>query len=88
MIFDDYMTHGNTFNAARVLLETLGANKIIFVSLGSFNKPFQKKDYAITGSVYNQGYEYTIVGQETLNNFQYQEAAKTEVAELYSIFNS
>lgn len=43
LIFDDYMTHGNTFNAVRVLLETLGVNKIIFVSLGSFNKPFQKR---------------------------------------------
>lgn len=88
LIFDDYMTHGNTFNAVRVLLETLGVNKIIFVSLGSFNKPFQKKDYIITGSVYKQGYKYDLISQETLNGFQYQETAKTEVAELYSIFNS
>lgn len=88
LIFDDYMTHGNTFNAVRVLLETLGVNKIIFVSLGSFNKPFQKKDYVISGSVYSQGYRYTIVGQQSLNNYQYQENAKTEVAELYGIFNS
>ena len=34
IIFDDYMTHGNSFNAVRNLLENLGANKIIFVSLG------------------------------------------------------
>lgn len=32
MIFDDYMTHGNTFNAVRNLLKNIGANKIIFVS--------------------------------------------------------
>ena len=42
-IFDDYMTHGNSFNAVRNLLKQLGANKIIFVSLGNFGKPFQKK---------------------------------------------
>ena len=31
-IFDDYMTHGNTFNSVRTLFETLGANKIVCVS--------------------------------------------------------
>ena len=31
-IFDDYLTHGNSFNAVRNLLETLGVNKIIFIS--------------------------------------------------------
>lgn len=42
-IFDDYMTHGNTFNAVRNLLKHLGADKIIFVSLGNFSHPFRKK---------------------------------------------
>ena len=87
MIFDDYMTHGNTFNAVRNLLKNIGANKIIFVSLGSFNKPFQKKDYYIEGSVYDADYKASLTNEEELIHFEYQQQAKWEVAELYDIFN-
>lgn len=52
VIFDDYMDHGNGFNAVRCLLESLGANKIIFVSMGIFRKQFQRKDYIISGNIY------------------------------------
>lgn len=86
-IFDDYMTHGNTFNAARNLLLNLGANKIIFISLGNFGRPFQKKDYQITGDVYKAGYNYSLIQSET-KYLTYNIAAKDEVAELYNIFNS
>ena len=88
MVFDDYMTHGNTFNAVRNLLKAEGANKIIFVSLGSFNKPFQKNDYDITGSVYQPGYAARWIGSSVLYINQFQQEAKQEVAELYDIFNS
>lgn len=88
MVFDDYMTHGNTFNAVRNLLKAEGANKIIFVSLGSFNKPFQKNDYSITGSVYEPGYTANLIGSSELCINQFQQEAKQEVAELYDIFNS
>lgn len=86
-IFDDYMTHGNSFNAVRNLLQYLGANKIIFVSLGNFGKPFQKKDYIITGNVYNTGYSYTLINSST-KYLTYNDTAKDEVSELYDIFNS
>ena len=86
-IFDDYMTHGNSFNAVRNLLQQLGANKIIFVSLGNFGKPFQKKDYTITGDVYNTGYTYTLINSST-KYLTYNDEAKDEVSELYDIFNS
>lgn len=87
MIFDDYMTHGNTFNAVRNLLKSEGANKIIFVSLGSFDKPFQKHDYKITGSVYKPGYKADLITSNELNCEHYIQA-KDEVVALYDIFNS
>lgn len=87
-IFDDYMTHGNTFNAVRNLLESLGANKIIFVSMGLFRNPFQKKDYKITGSVYEKEYTYKLEDDTTLNDFEIDNDAKQEVSDLYDIFNT
>lgn len=86
-IFDDYMTHGNTFNSVRNLLKHLGADKIIFVSLGNFSRPFQKKDYKITGNVYDSGYSYKLL-QSTQQYLIYDEDAKDEIDELYNIFNS
>lgn len=88
LIFDDYMTHGNTFNAVRNLLENLGVNKIIFVSLGLFGRSFKKIDYLISGSVYQPGYHYQQINQQELSSFEIKDSAKSEVAELYDIFNS
>lgn len=85
-VFDDYMTYGNSFNAVRNLLNHLGANKIILVSLGSFGRPFERWDYNIRGSVYSTGYEYELISQEQVQH-EYNLAAKNEVAELYNIFN-
>lgn len=82
------MTHGNTFNAVRNLLETLGADKIVFVSMGLFKNPFQKKDYKITGSVYNDDYTYKLKSTTVLTNFDIDNDAKQEVSDLYDIFNS
>lgn len=86
-IFDDYMTHGNTFNSVRNLLKHLGANKIIFVSLGNFGRPFQKIDYQISGNVYDLGYSYTQTNATT-QYLTYNTNAKQEVSDLYDIFNS
>ncbi|MCI9127860.1 MAG: hypothetical protein HFG28_11885 [Eubacterium sp.] len=87
-IFDDYMTYGNTFNAVRNLLEALGANKIVFVSMGLFRHPFQKKDYTIIGSVYDKDYAYILETSTILDNFKIDNDAKQEVSDLYDIFNS
>lgn len=85
-IFDDYMTHGNSFNAVRNLLKYLGANKIIFVSLGNFGRPFQKWDYDINGDVYSIGYSYTLTNTTQIP-FSFNSFAKEEVDVLYDIFN-
>lgn len=86
-IFDDYVTHGNSFNAVRNLLKNLGANQIIFVSLGNFGKPFQKRDYIINGDVYDIGYTYQL-SNSCIKSFIFNDTAKDEVSELYDIFNS
>lgn len=87
-IFDDYMTHGNSFNAVRNLLEKLGANKIIFVSIGIFRSEFQRRDYTITGDVFSPGYTYQLETYQPLDNYEINNNAKTEVADLFDIFNS
>lgn len=87
-IFDDYMTHGNSFNAVRNLLEKLGANKIIFVSIGIFRSEFQRRDYTITGDVFSPGYTYQLETYQQLDNYEINSNAKKEVADLFNIFNS
>ena len=87
-IFDDYMTHGNSFNAVRNLLEKLGANKIIFVSIGIFRSTFQRRDYTITGDVFGPDYTYELETYCPLNNYEINSNAKKEVADLYEILNS
>ena len=87
-VFDDYMTHGNSFNAVRNLLESLGADKIIFVSVGLFKSPFQKRDYTISGDVFSPNYTYQLETYQPICNFELNDNAKQEVAELFDIFNS
>jgi hypothetical protein len=87
-IFDDYMDYGNSFNAVRCLLESIGVNKIIFVSMGLFRKSFQKRDYTITGSVYGGSYTYNMNRYSVLNDFDIEENTKQEVSDLYNIFNA
>ena len=87
-VFDDYMTHGNSFNAVRNLLKELGANKIIFVSIGIFLSEFQKRDYTITGDVFSTGYTYQLEKYQPINNYEINSNAKQEVADLFDIFNS
>lgn len=87
VIFDDYMNYGNGFNAVRCLLEFIGADKIIFVSMGIFRKEFQRKDYIISGNVYGAGYTYTLETQQVLKDYIINDSAKKEVDCLYDIFN-
>ena len=87
-IFDDYMTHGNSFNAVRNLLEELGVNKIIFVSMGIFRSEFQKRDYTITGDVFSPGYTYQLETYQPLDNYEINSNAKKEVSDLFDIFSS
>ena len=86
-IFDDYITHGNSFNAIRNILKKVGANRVVFVSIGSFVKDFQKWDYEILGDVFSPNYAYALVSQVALSNYRIDVTAKKEIKALYDIFN-
>lgn len=89
-IFDDYMTHGNSFEAARNLFESLGAQKLIFVSLGRFENEYQKNDCLIEGDVYTSNYKARVINHVTISKgcFKINVEAKREVERLYDIFNN
>ena len=56
-VFDDYFTHGNTFEALRNLLIKCEVKKIIFVSIGKFERrnesEYVQKSFSIEGDVYS-----------------------------------
>ena len=56
--------------------------------MGVFKKPFQKKEYNITGSVYRKNYSYQLTESSALVDFRVNDNAKQEVSDLYDIFNS
>ncbi len=89
-IFDDYLTHGNTFEAIRNIFINLGANKIIFVSLGSFCNCYEKNDYNITGDVYSSNYTAKNISHTQIfsTGFEIHGEAKNEIESLYNIFNN
>ena len=59
-VFDDYLTHGNTFEALRNLLIKCKVKKIIFVSIGKFKcsgeSQYVQKSFSIEGDVYSGEY--------------------------------
>lgn len=88
-IFDDYLTHGNSFECARNLLRHAGVNKLIFVTLGRFVRPYQYQEYELTGDIYSPTYNYKLIKRYEipLTEFEINEEAKYEVENLHSIFN-
>lgn len=59
-VFDDYLTHGNTYEALRNLLIKCEVKKIIFVSIGKFKckdeSHYIQKSFSIEGDVYSKKY--------------------------------
>ncbi|MGL5718082.1 MAG: phosphoribosyltransferase [Paraclostridium sp.] len=88
-IFDDYLTHGNSFECARNLLKKEGVNKIIFVTLGTFRYNYQVQNYQFTGDVYSKNYNFNLLNRSVVysSNFIINNDAKQEVENLHSIFN-
>jgi len=86
-IFDDYLTHGNTFEAMRNILRKAGVNKIIFVSLGRFKRNYIYQNFKIEGDVtIPNGFTYQEVKRE-YRGYDCNDKARGEVKNLYDIFN-
>ncbi|WP_054198844.1 phosphoribosyltransferase [Clostridium baratii] len=86
-IFDDYLTHGNTFEAMRNILKKAGAKKIIFVSLGRFKKDYFVQNYDITGDVtIPNGFKYVLKRKYKIP-YRCNDKARKEVENLHDIFN-
>lgn len=88
-IFDDYLTHGNSFECARNLLRKAGVNQIIFVTLGTFKQDYQYQEYDLDGNIYSPNYSYKLIKRKIVsrNNFIINTHAKDEVENLHNIFN-
>lgn len=88
-IFDDYLTHGSSFECARNLLRNEGVNKLIFVSLGRYVSHYQYQEYRLSGNVYSDSYDYELVDRSEIfkHQFEINEHAKHEVENLHKIFN-
>lgn len=86
-VFDDYLTHGNSFEAARNLLRKAGVSNIIFVTLGRFPYDYMFQEYSISGDIYTPNYTYKLESKSFEHNFTINVHAKQEVENLYNIFD-
>ncbi|AQW26253.1 phosphoribosyltransferase [Clostridium perfringens] len=87
-IFDDYLTHGNTFEAMRNILRAAGAKNIIFVSLGRFKKPYIYQEYIMKGDFTKpNGFTYEKKSPNYNIPYRSNERARDEIVNLHDIFN-
>jgi len=88
-IFDDYLTHGNSFECARNLLKSAGVKKIIFVTLGTFRKNYQYQNYELDGNLFSKDYTAKLINRCVIakSKFTINTKAKEETENLYNIFN-
>ena len=65
-VLDDFLTNGNTFEALRNLLVACGVGKIIFLSIGKFQRfgesCYTQKEFNIQGNVHTTNYTATFAG--------------------------
>lgn len=86
-IFDDYLTYGTTFEAARNILLSEKVKKIFFVSLGRFGKQYTMQNYEIKGDTSKQGYSYELLNSKEIYG-KIDKNAITEIEKLHSIINN
>ena len=85
-VFDDYLTHGNSFETARNLLRSQHVERIIFVSIGRFDNPYMYQRYAIGGNVFAPNFKYEFYGSTDINGGVQELKARKEVENLHNIF--
>ena len=66
-VFDDYTTMGNSFEAARSLLLSVGVKRVVMVALGKFGFKYHYETFAITGSPFTPTYTWQSVRREEMD---------------------
>ena len=87
-VFDDFLTNGNTFEAMRNLLVACKVKKIIFLSIGKFERSgensYTKKSFNIQGDVHSENYTATFTeALEHPVSFNYN--ARRELRDLWEL---
>ena len=87
-MFDDYLRHGNTFEALRNLLVECKVKKIIFVSIGKFMSKYEnmyrQKSFSISGDVSTKHYTAEFAAQ---HNFYIDNDARRSLQHLRELAN-
>ncbi|MDG4656408.1 hypothetical protein P6P90_03595 [Ectobacillus antri] len=65
-ILDDYFTYGASFESIRNLLIHEEVGEIILVAIGTFQKPYYKENFQITGDIYQPGFEYSLINKDII----------------------
>jgi hypothetical protein len=90
-VLDDYLNNGTSFETLRNLLVHEGVKRIVFVSLGRFQRrtgtEYLKQDYTLSGNLYEKGYAYSLGTREELHG-NFNEQARHDIRELHKIINS
>lgn len=89
-VFDDYLTHGNTFETLRNLLAECEVGKIILVSIGKFmcydEKMYRQKSFSISGDVSTEDYTAKLESA-TQHNFYIDDNARRSLQHLSELAN-
>ena len=89
-VFDDYLTHGNTFETLRNLLVECKVRKIILVSIGKFmcnnENMYRQKSFSISGDVSTEHYT-AILESTTQHNFCIDDNAQRSLQHLRELAN-
>ncbi len=85
-VFDDYLTHGNSFETARNLLYNQKVKKVICVSIGRFDNPYLFQEYKIVGDVFTPDFTYELMAEQEIYGGTRENKARKEVENLHDIF--
>ncbi len=85
-VFDDYLTHGNSFETARNLLYKQKVKKVICVSIGKFDNPYLFQEYKIVGDVFTPNFTYELKAEQEIYGGTREHKARKEVENLHDIF--
>lgn len=85
-VFDDYLTHGSTFESLRNLLVSCKVKKIIFVAVGKFKQNFEtsyvQKSFSIEGDVHKAN-NYTATFEKVAHHaVEFDDDAKRSLGDL------